>query len=226
MIKQIEKLPNYAISDDGKFYNKDHKELFQRVNRSGYMVGYRWENNKQKAVSIHREVAKAFIPNPENKPCVNHIDGNKRNNHFSNLEWVTYKENMQHAFATGLKIPAKGENVHNAKLTDELVHQVCKMMQDGYRKCDIIKQTDISEGAYKNIIGRKSWTSISNQYVFKVKNHHIAIESVRWICQMIVLGYKNSEIVDMATTDKITKSIVSKIKRRVCFTEISSEYNF
>lgn len=61
-----------------------------------------WKDGKNRSYLIHRLVAEAFIPNPDDKPEVNHIDGDRHNNKLDNLEWTTKKENMQHAFRTGL----------------------------------------------------------------------------------------------------------------------------
>ncbi len=61
-----------------------------------------WKNGKNRSHLIHRLVAETFIPNPDNKPEVNHIDGDRHNNKLDNLEWTTKQENMQHAFRTGL----------------------------------------------------------------------------------------------------------------------------
>lgn len=72
---------------------------------------------------VHRLLAKHFIPNPENKPYINHIDGNPLNNSLDNLEWVTQKENVHHAIETGLFI-TKGEKSYNAKLKDTEVLEI------------------------------------------------------------------------------------------------------
>ena len=72
----------------------------------------------------HRLVAEAYIPNPDNKPQVNHKDGNKQNNHVSNLEWCTAKENVQHAYDTGLAKGVSGTVGPRSKLSEEDVRYI------------------------------------------------------------------------------------------------------
>lgn len=69
---------------------------------NGYLLVGLSHNGTTKRVFIHRLVSEAFLENPEGKPTVNHIDGNKHNNHIENLEWATYKEQRDHAVRTGL----------------------------------------------------------------------------------------------------------------------------
>ena len=95
---------NYLVSDDGRVFSLiSNRELKPYAKSRGY--GYKrldytvsiTHNGKQRHPKISRMVAMAFIPNPLNKEQVNHIDGNPLNNHVSNLEWTTNKENQQHA---------------------------------------------------------------------------------------------------------------------------------
>lgn len=71
----------------------------------GYALMSLYKNKTAKTIIVHRIVAMHFIPNPLNKPCVNHIDGDKLNNSISNLEWCTYSENIKHSFSIGLHTP-------------------------------------------------------------------------------------------------------------------------
>ncbi len=95
----------YTISIDGSiFSNLRNIDIKQKPDKNGYIsVGLMVAKNSRKWKLVHRLVAEEFIPNPLGKPQVNHIDGNKSNNHVSNLEWCTSSENELHAHSTGLK---------------------------------------------------------------------------------------------------------------------------
>ena len=91
--KVIYDFPNYEISNYGNVRNNT-KMVKTVPNKHGYNVVVLC-NGTRKSVNVHRLVAAAFIPNPDNKPCVDHIDGNKLNNHVNNLRWCTIGENLK-----------------------------------------------------------------------------------------------------------------------------------
>lgn len=100
---QIKDSPDYYITDTGDVYSRNYMrtgrivKLKPYVTKWGYMRVDLWRNGAYCHKLVHRLVAEAFIPNPDNKPQVNHIDGNKQNNNVSNLEWTTPSENQLHA---------------------------------------------------------------------------------------------------------------------------------
>lgn len=96
--KKIDNFPNYEISNFGNVRNiKRNKEISAIYDKNGYKKVHLFNNGKDKMLFVHRLVAKAFIPNPENKPTVNHIDGNTSNSNINNLEWATFSEQQLHS---------------------------------------------------------------------------------------------------------------------------------
>ena len=109
-MKIIPSFKKYKISEDGKTIiglGRIKKVLSQTLNKDGYYQLSLYNETDRKCVRTHRLVAETYIPNPDNLPVVNHIDGCKTNNHYTNLEWCTVEYNNQHAFNTGLMDKAK-----------------------------------------------------------------------------------------------------------------------
>lgn len=107
-----------------------------------------------KTYKVHRLVAQAFVDNPEKKPQVNHIDGNKQNNCLLNLEWVTNKENAIHAAKNGLWTYKKGHEHHRSRLDEKQVQQLCRMKDAGYLNRVIADRFGISISCVKRTYKR------------------------------------------------------------------------
>lgn len=101
---QVRSVTRECLHKNGNVIPKVGKVLAQCPNKNTrYMMCSLWRNNKAKYYYVHRLVAGAFIPNPDSLPEVNHMDGDRQNNHLSNLEWVTRQGNARHAIDTGLR---------------------------------------------------------------------------------------------------------------------------
>jgi len=98
---RIRRKKSQTIYKDGRVANFSQTILKAGFNKKGYKRVYLSLASKKYTKSVHRLVAETFIPNPENKPTVNHINMDKLDNKVSNLEWMTNKENMRHAFDNG-----------------------------------------------------------------------------------------------------------------------------
>lgn len=113
----------YQASSDGHIYSlnyhreKRKKMLKERLNIYGYPYIGLMEGKKVRSFLVHGLIAKTFIPNPEQKPQVNHKDGVKTNNNISNLEWVTNKENIQHSWKV-LNKKASGKPYVRVKIVE------------------------------------------------------------------------------------------------------------
>lgn len=100
VFRPIKNFEDYEVSNWGNVYSKrTHKMLKPFITGKGYLKVNLNVGGKRIHCRVHRLVAQAFIPNPQNKPQVNHIDGNKLNNSFTNLEWCTNQENVSKAYA-------------------------------------------------------------------------------------------------------------------------------
>lgn len=133
------------------------KVLSNIIQTSGYEAIVIANCGKSKRSLVHRLVAEAFVPNPENKPQVNHKNGNKTDNRSKNLEWVTRSENMTHSYAfLGRVSPMRGNHrpaTWTRKLTDEQVNQIkddCSPASTLAKKYGVSKTTiyNVRKGKY------------------------------------------------------------------------------
>jgi len=121
---------NHALTRER--HTRTTKEAIRKIgNCKGYNTVNISKDGLCRTTRLCRVVATAFIPNPENKPCVNHIDSNKSNDCVSNLEWCTYKENMAHAKENGLvRYNLGSDNANSIKIKCTLTNKTFDTIKD------------------------------------------------------------------------------------------------
>ena len=156
--KVVKGFENYLVSSLGNvktINGKLKKVVYDSKNYYGYVE--LWKNNKGKKFRIHRLVAETFIPNTLGKEQVNHIDGDKKNNCVSNLEWVTPKENIRHAIENDLSSIKYGSKNLASKLKEEDVKYIRENAGINKSVKELSEIYNVSTTTIYNIINYKKW---------------------------------------------------------------------
>lgn len=150
----------YEVSNTGYVRNSiTGLILSPTTTRQGYKRLTIWENKVSRTTTVHRMMAETFLGVAEVNFVVNHKDGNPGNNRLENLEWVSIRENIKHAYATGLA--AVGEDSVVSKLTEADVLMIIECMKDGMSVVQTAKAFDVSAAAISHIWNGRTWKHIA-----------------------------------------------------------------
>lgn len=176
--KLIENSLYYGVSREGKVARLSHTRL-HNINKTYYTTkvkilipstnnskGYKrliitYNDGSKRTEAVHRLVAKAFVPNPENKLQVNHKDGNKLNNNYSNLEWVTNEENQQHAALNLKREYRRGEKVVWSKLSAADVYVIAELIKEKIPLVTIANKFNVSKTLISEIKAGRTWRCLN-----------------------------------------------------------------
>lgn len=240
-------LPGYYISSQGRVYNALRNNFVKPyMNKNGYLAvklptNKLMDNGKYKFVNvnIHILVHYQFTTEPEKiydeHFIVNHKDGIKENCVYTNLEWVTYKGNADHAVQHGLIKSC--EDSPESKIDNETVHKICKMFEENKTYAEIRESLNLPNNKYilslfVRIRTGKQWKMISDQYKFdkSSKLRHYDNEYIDEVCKLIENGDTVSQMYRSVGSEKMTypqfKKLVWFIRNRKSYKDISDKYTW
>lgn len=135
-------LPRCVITSYGRIVNRETNIILSPKLSEGYWVISTQVDGKTYYQRVHRLIGYAFIPNPNNLPVLNHLDGDKSNNSITNLEWTTVEGNNYHAYKTGL-LPF-GEKSSSATITEKQAIEIIEQLNNGRTTAEIVKNLDFA----------------------------------------------------------------------------------
>lgn len=157
-IKDFEQL--YFITEDGKVWSvKSNRFLTNQIGKNGYLYIDLNKNGTRTRKYIHRLVAEAFLPNPNNLPQVNHIDENKNNNNVNNLEWISIKDNVNYGTRTERAEQRKKEvnaNMKQIAMCNKQTHEIIKTYKS---LTEASKENNIGVGNISSVLHGKRQTA-------------------------------------------------------------------
>ena len=157
----IRSIDRYVYNPKGGKALRKGQILKQREEKGYMRVSLRKSVKDKSDKRVHRLVAEAFLPNPKNSRFVNHIDANKSNNEVSNLEWVTFQENMDHAKEHNLFNSPKGSNHHKATITEDTVRAMRKLYAEGnHTQKQISEEFSVHLSKAKHILAGRTWKHV------------------------------------------------------------------
>lgn len=163
-MKSVKLFEKYTLYEDGSIYS-DYVSRFLEpcINGRGYLQYGLRVDGKHINFRVHRLVAENFLEAGDHTE-VNHKDGDKMNNHVSNLEWCSRSDNIQHAYDMDLRKKPNGSSNGRAWITEDVVHRICQRIINGEKTATIAREENVNWHNVDAIRKGKNWVCISSQY--------------------------------------------------------------
>lgn len=225
----------YEVSSNGRIRRKDTGVEMSYRNHRGYITTQLMTiNGKSREFRTHRIVAYEFVPGRSTELVINHKDGVKTNNNYHNLEWVTQRQNVEHAIKNNLITHIYGEQVNTAKITENDVKAICQELLNNNGDVSTIcdKFPNISKKIIRSIRNKKTWCHISDNYFDRYSfndDYTLTDNDVEYICETLTRKDINGDIhktLDIVSNQipKINEKQILSIKTKQSYKYISDKF--